>query len=304
MAYFTLTFLGVGAALPTLKHRPSSQAVEYRGRVMLFDCGEGTQLQLRKAGISFHKITDIFISHLHGDHFLGLPGLLSSLDLYDYGGTVTVHTFPEGIKVLRQIMAVFARGSSLSIEYDALDPKGGLLLDTGSFTVESFPLLHRVSDLGFVMREKAKLRHIDGEAVKFHKVPHYWMERLRRGEDYVGADGKVIANRLLTRDADVSKSYAYCSDTAYSESIVPYIKGVDVLYHEATYDNSAAHLAGPRGHSTAEQAARIAELAGAGDLYLGHFSQRIENEDVMLEEARSIHGRSYLAREGMTVEII
>lgn len=304
MAYFSLTFLGVGAALPTLRHRPSAQAVEYRGRVMLFDCGEGTQLQLRKAGISFHKISDIFISHLHGDHFLGLPGLLSTLDLYEFGSTVTIHCFPDGIKFIRQFMGLFGRGSSLDLHYEPIDPKGGIVLDTNAFTVEAFPLEHRIADVGFVMREKPKMRHIDGEAVRFHQIPHYWMKRLQRGEDYVDPDGRVIANVLLTRDADPCKSYAYCSDTAYTESIIPYIKGVDVLYHEATYNNTLEHLAASRGHSTAAQAATIANLADVGDLYIGHFSQRIEDEDAFLMEARAIHPATMLAREGLRVDII
>lgn len=304
MSNFSVTILGCGSATPTLRHFPSAQAVNYNGRVMLIDCGEGAQLQLRRYGISFAKITDIFISHLHGDHFLGLPGLLSTMSLHEVGGTVTIHVFREGAELLQRFLEVFCPTLSFEIKYNIMDPgKPGLLLDTKCFTVRSFPLSHRVPCMGFLFREKPKGRHIDGEAAKFHGVPHYFMENLRQGADWVAPDGKVVENKYLTKDASPAMSYAYCSDTAYNPEVARSVAGVDVLYHEATYGDDNENKATERGHSTARQAAQIAAAAGVGRLVLGHYSKKVLDEEELARQAREVFPASEAGREGLVIEL-
>lgn len=306
MSEFDINILGCGAATPSLRHLPSCQAVEYRGRVMIIDCGEGAQLSLRRQRLKFSRITDVFISHLHGDHFLGLPGLLSTLSLHEVGGRVRIWCFEPGIRLMRQIMDMVSHETSFEIEYHALDPAGGqVLIDDKRLTISTFRLYHRsVPCVGFRFDEKPKGRHINGEMVRFHGVPVCRIESLRWGEDFVKEDGTVIANALLTSDADPSRSYAYASDTSYDPRVAESVRGVDVLYHEATYCDDREAKAGERGHSTASQAARIAAEAGVGQLVLGHFSKSYDSEEQHLVEARAIFPNTIAAEEGMKIELL
>lgn len=304
MPNFSVTILGCGSATPTLRHFPSAQALSYGNRVMLIDCGEGTQLQLRRFGVSFAKITDIFLSHLHGDHFLGLPGLLSTMALHSVGGTVRVHTFAEGAELLERILNTLCRERPYTLEYDIIDPGApGIVLDDKRLTVRAFPLSHRVPCVGYRFTEKPKLRHINGEAARFHGVPHYAMQSLREGADWTRPDGTVVPNDRLTLPPSPSRSYAYCSDTSYNEQIARHVRGVDVLYHEATYGNDNAAKAATRGHSTAAEAARIARMAGAGRLVIGHYSKIITDEEALAEEARAIFPDTIAAREGLVIDL-
>lgn len=300
---FNVTILGCGSASPTTRHYPSCQAVSLRERVMLLDCGEGAQQQMRRYRVPMSKITDIFISHLHGDHFFGLAGLLSTLSLHEVGGTIRVHAFAPGLEVLEKTLNLFCRERSYTLELDALSPDGGIVVDAKGFTVRSFPLYHRVPCVGFMIAEKPKLRHIDADACAYFKVPVYYMQRLREGENFVRADGVRVPNRQLTKDASPSYSYAYCSDTAYDPRIGAAIRGVDVLYHEATYGEELAAKAAPRGHSTACQAARTALEAAAKKLYIGHYSQQIEDPQVLVAEARTIFPDTEAAYEGLRFDV-
>ncbi len=306
MSYFNVTILGCGSATPTLKHFPSAQAVQYRNRLMLVDCAEGTQLQLRRYSLSFAKVSDIFISHLHGDHFLGLPGLLSTMALHDVEGSVTVHTFAEGADILRRLMNVFCRDRSYKLEFNIIDPnKTQVVFEDNNLIVTAFPLYHRVPCVGYRFDEKPKRRHIDGAAAKFHNVPHYMMNAIKDGADFERADGTIIPNARLTTAADPSKSYAYCSDTAFDTRVAESVKGVDILYHEATYGDERAQHAAPRGHSTARQAGEIARLAGAGELVIGHYSKTIADETALAAEAAEIFGKPVIAaKEGMILNLI
>lgn len=306
MPYFNVTILGCGSATPTLRHNPSSQAVNYRGRLMLIDCGEGTQLQLRRYGLSFAKITDIFISHLHGDHFLGLPGLLSTMALHEVQGTVTVHTFAEGADILRRMMDIFCRERSYKLEFDIIDPKNpSTVYEDNNIEVMAFPLYHRVPCVGYIFREKPKRKHIDGEMVRFYGVPHYLMNAIRDGEDFVKPDGTVVPNERLTSPADPSVSYAYCSDTAFDMRVAEAVKGVDVIYHESTYGDDRAHNAAPRGHSTAREAGKIAEAAGVKTLVIGHYSKTIADESILAAQAaEEFDGTVIAANEGLTIDLI
>lgn len=305
MSYFNVTILGCGSATPTLRHFPSAQAVRYHNRLMLVDCGEGCQLQMRRFGIPFTKVSDIFISHLHGDHFLGLPGLLSTMALHDTPGSVTVHTFAKGAEVLRKLMAVVCPELSYTLRFNIIDPADpGVLFEDDNLRVSAFRLYHRVPCVGFRFDEKPKRRHIDGEAARFFGVPHYMMDALRDGADFTDAEGRVIANARLTRDPSPSVSYAYCSDTAFDMRVAEAVRGVDVLYHEATYGDERAVHAAPRGHSTAREAGRIAAAAGASTLVLGHYSKTVTDECVLAAEAAEEFGGTVIAgREGLRIDL-
>lgn len=305
MSYFNVTLLGCGSATPTLRHYPSAQAVRYHGKVLLIDCGEGTQLQMRRYGLPFAKVSDIFISHLHGDHFLGLPGLLSTMALHEVEGAVTVHICERGAELLHQIMAVMCPERTYTLCYDIVDAaKPGICYEDNNLVVSAFPLFHRVPCTGFRFQEKPKRRHVDGEAARFFDVPHYMMERLRDGEDFVRADGTVVPNARLTKPADASASYAYCSDTAYNPAVADSVAGVDVLYHEATYGDDGAHKAAPRGHATAREAGRIAAAAGAQTLVLGHYSKTVADEARLAAEAAGeFDGRVIAGNEGLCIDL-
>lgn len=301
----TLNILGCGSATPSLRHLPACQVLEYRNRLMMIDCGEGAQLSMRRQGLPFARLTDIFISHLHGDHCLGLPGLLSTLSLQQKGGTVTVHTFADGAEIFGRIMDYFCRERTFDLQFDIIDPRhAAVVADMPSMTVSAFPLRHRVPCVGYRFDEKPKPRHLRGDLARFLNIPVSRLHGIKfDGDDYVTPDGTIYTNDRLTTPADPSVSYAYCSDTVYDPSIVDSVKGVSVLYHEATYADDALDRAGARFHSTASQAAMIARDAGVGQLIIGHFSKAYRNEERHLAEARAIFPNTILANEGLRLEI-
>lgn len=305
MGKFDVHILGCGSATPSLRHLPACQVVDFRNRLMMIDCGESAQLSMRREHLKFSRLTDVFISHMHGDHFLGLPGLLSTLALHDKGGTITVHISSEGAELLQTIMNALCKETSFELKYNVFDPfEGGILIDDKSLRVTAFPLYHRVPCSGFRFEEKEKPRHIVGEMVKYHNVPVYRMADLKAGADYVTPDGRIVPNNVLTSDPDPSVSYAYCSDTAYNERVADSVRGVDVLYHEATYGDDQAHKARPRGHSTAREAAEIALKAGVGQLVLGHYSKSYLDEGPLVKQAREIFPNTIGATEGMVIELL
>lgn len=270
----------------------------------MIDCGEGAQLAMQRQRLSFAQLTDIFISHLHGDHCLGLPGLISTMALHQRGGTVTVHTFAEGARHLADSINFFCRERPFDLRFNIIDPeRPGLIADLGGLTVEGIPLQHRVPTVGFLLREKPKPRHLRGDMAEFYQVPTYMRAAIKGGADFTCADGRVIPNAWLTTDATPSRSYAYCSDTLYFPELAQAVKGVDLLYHEATYADDCAAKARQRHHSTASQAAMTARDAGAGRLLLGHFSKAYADEARHLAEASAIFPRTIIASEGMSLEI-
>lgn len=271
---------------------------------MMVDCGEGAQLMMRKMHMKFSRLSDIFISHLHGDHFLGLPGLLSTMGLHQREGALTVHCFEAGLDVLRHVMRVFCPDPGYEIEYRPIKYADEVILETPSLTVETVRMAHRVPCVGFIFREKPKLRHIRGDMAQFYQVPHYRMDQLRAGADFVTPDGLVVANERLTTDPDPALTYACLTDTVYKPALAERIAGADLLYHEATYDASFEAKAEARGHSTAAQAAMLARDAGVKQLMIGHFSKRYEgDESILLEQARAIFPNTILAHEGLTVDV-
>lgn len=271
----------------------------------MVDCGEGAQLQMMRMRLKFGRLNHVFLSHLHGDHFLGLPGLISTMALHEKGSALTVHTFAEGAEMLQYLMPKLVGDTPFDLKFNIIDPTGRqLLYEDGGLTISSFPLYHRVPTVGFLFKEKPKGRHIDGEAAKFHGVPHYMMESLRQGEDFVKPDGTVVPNCRLTTDATPSASYAYCTDTMADRRVVASVRGVDTIFHDSTYGDDCERYASAYGHSTARQAAEIAQRAGAKRLILGHFSRRYDSEEVLARQAAEVFpGEIILANERLTVEL-
>jgi ribonuclease Z len=271
---------------------------------MLIDCGEGAQLSIRKQRLKFSRLTDVFISHLHGDHFLGLPGLLSTLSLHEIGGCVRVHIFEQGAELLDKIMRIVCHETTFKIEYDILNPEGGTIVDDDALTISTFPLYHGVPCVGFRFDEKPKQRHLRGDMIKFFNVPIRNIAAIKAGEDFITDDGTVIENKRLTTDADPSLSYAYCSDTMFDTRVAESVRGVHTLYHEATYVGDLEAQARRRAHSTARQAAEIARLAEAKQLILGHYSKRYFDMEQHLAEAKQVFENTIAADEGMKIALI
>ena len=303
MEKFEVNILGCGSAIPTPRHNPASQVVTFRDNLLLIDCGEGAQNMMRRMGLRFARLNHVFISHMHGDHCLGLPGLLSTLGLHERTGTVVVHLPAGGLEVMKTITDYFCRQSPFDIVYDPIEGDGGVVLDTPSLSVEAFPLYHRIPCYGYLFREKEKLRHLRGDMVKFHDIPVSRLQQIKEGADYVKPDGTVIANAMLTTPADPSRSYAYCSDTMFDERVAEAVRGVDLLYHEATYTSELARQARERGHSTAAEAARIAAMAGVKQLMIGHYSKRYDDLEVLVADARTEFAEVIAAREGLVVKL-
>lgn len=303
MTRFELNILGCGSATISLRHMPSSQVLNIRDNLFMIDCGEGTQMQMRRMKLKFSRLNHIFISHLHGDHCFGLPGLLSTMALLGKTGTVTVHTFADGAEQLAHVMNYFCRETPFVLKFNIITTREAVIYDDDAISISTFPLHHRVPAVGFLFREKPKLRHIDSFMVKEHDIPLHALNGLRQGLDYTAPDGTVIPNSELTTPPDRAISYAYCSDTAFSHKVAQAVKGVDWLYHEATYDNSLAPLAAERCHSTAGQAAAVALEAGARHLVIGHFSKRYTDNSLLLEQARDVFPRTDLADEGKVFDL-
>lgn len=305
MSDFKLHILGCGSATPSLRHLPACQVIDYRGSLMMVDCGEGAQLSMRRQRLKFSRLSHIFISHLHGDHCLGLPGLLSTLALQEKGGCVTIHTFADGVRIFTEIMDFFCRERPFDLQFNVIDPAcRQTVLDLPSLTVESVPLRHRVPAVGYIFREKPKARHLRGDIAKFLDIPVAQLHEIKLGADYVSPDGRIYPNAMLTTDADASVSYAYCSDTAFYPQLAREVEGVDWLYHEATYADDSTAKAHERFHSTASEAARIAADARAGHLLLGHFSKSYNDEQLHLMQARAIFPNTQLVNEGLTIDLI
>ena len=304
MTPFKVQILGCGSALPTTLYNPSSQIIDINSKLFMIDCGEGSQLQMRKLGVRMSKLHSIFISHLHGDHVFGLPGLISSLGLLGRTAELTIYAHQEIEQFLYPFLNFFCKNLSYNVHLVLLRRKGyNLIYENKSIFIYSFPLKHRIATNGFLFKEKEKQRHIKREMIDFYNIPIRNINEIKDGADFTTPEGEIIGNDRLTTPADPIRSYAYCSDTAYDESIVPYIKEVDVLYHEATFAESELARTIKTGHSTARQAAEIAKLAEAKKLVIGHFSSRYTNLTPLLEEAQAVFPNTELAKEGKIIEL-
>jgi ribonuclease Z len=298
-----VTILGSSSALPTSERFPSAHVLNVHERLFLIDCGEGTQMQLRKNKIRFGKINHIFISHLHGDHIFGLYGLLSTFSLM--GRMSPLHLYaPENYKnILFSHLADFDIHLNFDIDFIPLNGNDPVkILDEKYLTVISFPLDHRVPAFGFLFSEKTSDRNIIKEAIEEYNIPVVRIPAIKKGADFITESGTVIKNTEITVPGPRPLSYAYCSDTRYFERLPSFIKGVTLLYHEATFDRSLQDLATVTGHSTTIDAARTATEAGAGSLIIGHFSARYRDIEVLVEEAREIFPGTYPAIDGRTYD--
>ena len=294
-----LTVLGCYAATPRTFTNPTSQVLEINNELFLIDCGEGTQVELRRHKIKFGKIKHVFISHLHGDHFYGLVGLISTFMLLNRKTELHVYG-PKGIKEIVLLQLKFSNswtGYPLYFhELSATEPQ--VILKTRKVTVETIPLKHRIYANGYLFREKPKPRKLLMEEVEKYDIDVAYYKGIKKGKDAVLEDGRVIPNVELTEDPEPPKSYAFCSDTAYNPVLAQQLKDVTVLYHESTFLEEHAYLAAPTGHSTAREAAAIAREANVSHLILGHYSTRYESIEAFKMEAAEVFPKVQLSDDG------
>lgn len=301
---FRIHILGCGSALPTLRHNATSQVVEIREKFFMIDCGEGTQMQLRHSRIRFTKIHAVFISHLHGDHCFGLLGMISTFGMLGRTATLRVYAPSEYEELFHKQMEFFCSNLEFKVEFYPLDTtRQSVVYEDKSLTVETIPLEHRVACCGFLFREKPTLPHIRRDMLDFYQIPISQINNIKMGADWIKPDGEIIPNARLTRPAEATRSYAYCSDTRYMPQLYKMLYGVTTLYHESTYDKTFESRAKLYYHSTAEQAAQVAKQAGVTKLVLGHFSARYEDEMILLKEAINVFSNSVLAREGLVIDV-
>ena len=299
-----LTILGSSSALPTSGRYPSAHVLNAHERLFLIDCGEGTQMQLRKTRIRFAKINHIFISHLHGDHVFGLYGLLSTFSLMGRENPIHLYAPEKYGSMLKSHLSDFDINLSFDIDFVPLSGNDPVkILDDKYITVTAFPLQHRIPAYGFLFREKSCERNIIAECIEKYQIPKVRIPAIKKGEDFISADGTLIKNEDITLPPSASKSYAYCSDTKYFKRLASFVKNVTVLYHEATFDKSKEELAELTGHSTTIDAAKTALNSGSGTLIIGHFSARYKDISPLVDEARALFPETYPAIDGKTYEI-
>jgi ribonuclease Z len=300
---FQLTILGSSGAIPAYGRFPSSQYLMIQNRHFLIDCGEGTQMQLSKLNISHHRIEHILISHLHGDHYLGLMGLLFTMHLNGRVNPVHLYGFPGLADIITTHLRHSASALNYRLHFHPLTAEANVVFEDDALTIETIPLRHKINCCGFLFREKLKSRRIDkAKLIKGMMLQH--IATLKKGTDVMDETGNVLyRSDDFTMSPRKSLSYAYCSDTAFQPSMVEQLNGVDMIYHEATFMESEKSKALDTYHSTAAQAATIAKLSGAGKLLIGHFSARYRELEALLGEARAIFPDTELAVESSTFEL-
>ena len=301
-----LTILGCHSATPRVNAHPTSQYLEINNRHFLIDCGEGTQRQMRKHKIGFSKINHIFISHLHGDHFFGLIGLISTFGILNREKELHIYG-PKGLKEVTQLQLKVSKSySKFEIIYHELTSKESeTIFEDDKVSVTTIPLNHRVYTNGYLFKEKEKLKKLNIDNVKqYPEIETCDYHNIKGGKDVTLESGEIVKNEELTLPPSKSKSYAFCSDTSYKEDIIPIIKNVDLLYHEATFLSDREDLAKKTKHSTAKQAAQIAHLANVNQLVIGHYSSRYQNIGLFKKEASAIFENVILAAEGKKIAIL
>ncbi|WP_042719943.1 ribonuclease Z [Flavobacterium sp. B17] len=300
-----LTILGFNSAIPTINSSPTAQLLEMEERSFLIDCGEGTQVQLRKAKAKFSRINHIFISHLHGDHCFGLPGLIASFRLL--GRETPLHVYgPKGIKkMLETIFTITETHRGFEVAYHELDKDySEKIYEDNRVEVYTIPLDHRIYCNGYLFKEKPKERHLNMQEIsKYKEIETCDYHNIKAGKDFVLSDGYVLKNEILTTDPVPPVTYAFCSDTRYLENVIPIIKNATVLYHESTFLHDLKEMADYTGHTTALEAATIARKAEVGKLILGHFSNRYGDLTVFTDEARAVFPNTFLPKALEPVKI-
>ncbi|MFY0714196.1 ribonuclease Z [Seonamhaeicola sp. NFXS20] len=298
-----LTILGCYSATPRILTNPTSQVLETQGHMFLIDCGEGTQVELRRHKIKFNRIKHVFISHLHGDHFFGLAGLISTFRLLTREADLHIYG-PKGIKevITLQMKLADSWTNYNLIFHELTSTESELIFEDEKVEVHTIPLNHRVYTNGFLFKEKEGKRKLNIKEVEEANINVAYYRKLTQGFDVENEDGVIIKNETVTKSGEKPKSYAFCSDTMYKEDIVPLIKNVDLLYHESTFLETQAHLAPKTKHSTAKQAATIAKQAHVGKLLLGHYSTRYKDLSGFKTEAQEVFEPVELAEDGKTFE--
>lgn len=297
-----VTILGNNSAVPAFDRHPTSQLVTLDNLQFLVDCGEGTQIQLMRYKVRRGRISHIFISHLHGDHYFGLVGLLNSFSLLSHQQEMHVYGPSQLKDIIEMQLKVADTHLCYPLHYhDITGP--AVLLDTDKVEVRCFPTQHRIECYGFVFREKKMPRKLIIEAVRENNIPLEFYDQLKRGADFISSGGELIRNEWLTTAAAPGKQYAFCADTRYNEAMIPYIKGSDLLYHESTYLDHLRERAEARFHSTSIQAAEIAKKSEVGRLLLGHFSSKYDMLDEFVTEARTVFPNTDLALEGVSYRV-
>lgn len=297
-----VTILGNNSALPAFDRKPTAQVVTLDDQLFLVDCGEGTQMQLSRYRIRWGRINHIFISHLHGDHYYGLPGLLTSMSLLNREHDLQLYGPPELEELLQLQFRVASTSLSYELHFHPLT-SSGLLIDEGRFKVGYFPTEHRIPCFGFRFDQVKPPRRVLPEKTREFGIPAAYFEKLKWGGDYTDKSGTLIQNEWVTEKGMTPKSYAYCADTLYTETLLPHIQGVSMLYHETTYLQSDQERARSRYHSTTADAARLARKAAVNQLLIGHFSSKYELLAPFEAEAREIFQNTELALEGVTYRV-
>jgi ribonuclease Z len=301
---FELTILGSSSALPTSTKFPTAHVLNLHERFFLIDCGEGTQIQLRRANIRFGRINHIFISHMHGDHVFGLFGVLSTFNLLGRKASLHIHGHTELKTILDFYDRHFAMESTYPIEFHPISKREMQLIHEDKvLEVFAFPLKHRIPTFGFLFREKQRPPNIRKAIIEQHKLTIAEIRALKAGEDIITDAGIQLSNATATEPAYCSRSYAYCSDTMIYEKLIKYIPGVNLLYHEATFLEQDKKLAKLTGHSTTVQAATIAKKSDAKQLIIGHFSNRYKNTATFLEQAKEVFPNTLIAEELKTYKV-
>jgi ribonuclease Z len=293
-----VTILGNNSATPTHLRNPTAQLLQWQDESYLIDCGEGTQKQMMLYKIKRSKISRVFISHLHGDHYFGLIGLITTMSLQGRTQPLYIHAPAELEPIISMQLQVADVQLSYALHFCALQQEG-LIVDEGKMSVTAFKVQHRIACWGFLFKQKKHPRKIVPEATRAHDIPASFYERLQQGDNYISKEGVTVPNELVTAAAAPAKSYAYCADTIFDASLADKVRGATLLYHEATYLHDLAERAAARYHSTTVQAATIAQLAGAHRLLIGHFSSKYDTLDAFLEEATAVFAHTELALEGV-----
>lgn len=304
MLPFYVTILGSSSAMPTPARFTTSQVVNLNDRLFLVDCGEAAQIQMRRFGIKVGKINHIFISHLHGDHIFGLPGLISSMTMSGKKGQLHIYAHPELQVVLSTLMKYMNENDDFKVIYHPLNlRRHAILFEDEKIRIESFPLKHRIPCCGFIFREQPQELHLRSDKIEELNIPIKDRVAIKKGGDYILPDGSTIPNEELTLPPSKPRSYAFCTDTVIREKIIPIIEGVDMLYHEATFGDNLKDLALQTYHTTARQAAQLALKANVGKLIIGHFSTRYKDISELVDEARNVFPNTYPVNDGEKFEI-
>jgi len=301
---FEVSILGSNSAIPAFGRNPTSQVINYNEHLFLIDCGEGTQMRFKPAGIKYSRIEHIFISHLHGDHIFGLIGLLTTYNLLGRKKALHIYAHQPLQESIHHQLKIGGTTLNYLLQFHSI--KSGstsILFESDTLKVSTFPVSHKIDCNGFLFEEAPKLRKFKADKGVAYNIPVDKIPAIKKGEDFVLANGTLIANDLISDPPEPVRKYAYVTDTEYLESIIPFISGVDLLYHEATFDKSFEKRAAATKHSTALQAGSIALKAGVKKLIIGHFSAKYKSLDLLLTEAQEVFSNTELAIEGQIFKV-